>query len=117
MIHTPAAVAVPLRTDENGVIRIGQSRVTLVTVINRYKAGDSVDVIHEGFSTVALSDIYAVIAYYLANQETIEAYLLEIEQQAQQTRGQWEDRYTPEQKAHTGVLRQKIEAKRDEKDI
>ncbi|MEO1287093.1 MAG: DUF433 domain-containing protein [Chloroflexota bacterium] len=116
MIHTPAAVAVPLRTDEHGVIRISQTRVTLVTVINRYKAGDSIETLHESFDAVSLSELYAVIAYYLANQVTIDDYIKQIEDVAQQTKQDWENRYTDEQTERTKYFRQAIAQKKDLRD-
>ncbi|MEM6280698.1 MAG: DUF433 domain-containing protein [Chloroflexota bacterium] len=108
MIHTPAAVAVPLRTDENGVIRIGDTRVTLVTVIGRHRAGDTAEQIHEGFPAVPLTDIYAVIAYYLANRDAVDDYLREVDEAAAQTRREWKARYTPEQTARNEYLNQQI---------
>ncbi len=74
MISTPATIAVPVRTDEDGVIRVGQTRVTLVTLISFYKQGESPEALHEAFPTVSLGDVYAVVAYYLAHQAEVDAY-------------------------------------------
>ncbi|MEO0560684.1 MAG: DUF433 domain-containing protein [Chloroflexota bacterium] len=111
VIHTPAAVAVPLRTDEGGAIRVGSSRVTLMTVVGRYNAGDTASDIHENFPTVTLSEVYAVLAYYLANREMIDAYIARIREGAEQDRAAWEARYTPEQKALTDRVRHKMAEK------
>jgi uncharacterized protein (DUF433 family) len=86
MISTPAVVDVPLRTDEDGVIRVGKTRVTLMTIVQRYRAGDTPELIHEGFPSVPLVDIYSVIAYYLAHSEEIDAYIKQIIAEAQQMR-------------------------------
>lgn len=83
MIDAPTTVDVPLRTDEHGVIRIGASRVTLLTLVQRHRVGDTPEMIHEGFPTVPLADIYAVIAYYLAHRDDIDAYIQQIETEAE----------------------------------
>ncbi len=90
MIDAPATVAVPLQTDEYGVIRVGETRVTLLTIVGRYRAGDTPQVIHDGFPTVSLADIYAVIAYYLAHQDAIDAYIQQIEAEAEKQRQEHE---------------------------
>ena len=86
MFDVPTSVDVPLRTDEHGVIRVGDSRVTLHTIVGRHLAGDTPEIIHEGFPTVPLADIYAVIAYYLAHRDEVDAYIHQIETAAEQQR-------------------------------
>src|SRR5690349_1958301 len=75
MISTPTVIDVPLRTDSDGVIRIGKTRVTLVTLISFYKQGQSAEDLHRAFPTVPLADIYAVIAYYLSHQAEVDVYI------------------------------------------
>ncbi len=86
MIDAPTTVDVPLRTDEYGVIRIGASRVTLLTVVQRHLAGDAPETIQAAFPTVSLADVYAVIAYYLAHRDDIDAYIQQIEAEAEARR-------------------------------
>lgn len=90
MIDVPTTVDVPLRTDEHGVIRVGNTRVTLLTLISRYRMGDTPEMIHEAFPTVSLADIYAVIAYYLAHQASIDAYIQQIEAESDRQRQEHE---------------------------
>ncbi|MEO8397703.1 MAG: hypothetical protein ABI700_32210, partial [Chloroflexota bacterium] len=40
--------------------------------------------IHEGFPTLKLADIYAVISYYLNNQDEVDAYLSQRDAEAEQ---------------------------------
>ena len=96
MINTPVAVDVPLRTDSDGVIRIGATRVALHTLIGFYRIGETPEDLHEGFPTVALADIYAVIAYYLANRDAVDAYLHEIDLEADRIRREYEAKYPPQ---------------------
>ena len=58
---------VPLKTDVDGVVRVGNTRVILDTVI--------AEEIVSQYPTLNLADVYAVIGYYLQHQSEIEAYL------------------------------------------
>lgn len=86
MISTPRVIDVPLRTDENGVIRVGQTRVTLLTIVARHQAGDSPEDIQRGFPTVSLGEIYAVIAYYLTHREAVDEYIRQVEADGEEIR-------------------------------
>ncbi|WGV27959.1 DUF433 domain-containing protein [Halotia branconii] len=73
----------PLREDEIGVIRVGNSRVLLETVIRAFQDGASPESIVHRYSTLSLSDVYNTIGYYLRHQDTVEAYLNQREQLAE----------------------------------
>jgi uncharacterized protein (DUF433 family) len=90
MFSTPTAVDVPLRTDEDGVIRVGETRVTLLTIVGCHNRGDTPQEIHEGFPTVSLAEIYAVIAYYLAHQEEVDDYIRHVTEEAERVRREHE---------------------------
>ncbi|MDZ4767266.1 MAG: DUF433 domain-containing protein [Chloroflexota bacterium] len=72
--------AVPLRIDESGVVRVVKTRVTIDTVVNVFNHGMTPEVIAENYDTLTLSDVYGVIAYYLRNRESVDAYLAAREQ-------------------------------------
>lgn len=72
----------PLREDETGAIRVGQSRVLLETVIRAFQDGASPESIVHRYSTLSLSDVYNTIGYYLRHQDAVEAYLDQREQLA-----------------------------------
>ena len=95
MIPDPPTMNVPLQADEHGTIRVSGTRVTLDTVIARYHQGDSPETIHEGFDVLPLNDIYAVIAYYLAHRDELDAYLKRRDEEAEQVRQEWEAKYPP----------------------
>ena len=63
MALTIQTVPVPLRTDEYGVVRVGDSQVLLDVVIREFNKGASPAEIAHAYSTRALADGYAVIAY------------------------------------------------------
>ncbi|HLU12218.1 MAG TPA: DUF433 domain-containing protein [Oceanobacillus sp.] len=79
----PATIDVPLRTLQDGVIRIGITRVTLTTIVVRHNAGDTAEQIHSGFPTIPLVDIYAIITCYLRHRDEVDACLREQEAEAE----------------------------------
>jgi uncharacterized protein (DUF433 family) len=115
MIALPKTVALPLRMDENGTIYVSDTRVTLDTVIACYHRGDTPEAIHAGFDTVPLNDIYAVIAYYLAHREQLDAYVQRRQAEAERLRQMWEASATPEQQAFNQRIRDLAEEKRRER--
>ncbi|QYO63581.1 DUF433 domain-containing protein [Leptolyngbya sp. 7M] len=76
----------PLREDETGAIRIGDSRVLLELVIRAFQDGASPETIVQRYSTLSLSDVYLTIGYYLRHQQEIESYLNERERLAESVR-------------------------------
>ena len=76
----------PLRRDASGALRVGRSRLLLELVIHAFQDGATPEVIAQRYPSVALADIYAVIAYYLRHRADIDTYLTEREHQAQQVR-------------------------------
>lgn len=66
---------VPLQVDEHGVVRVGDTRVTLDSVIAVFKQGCTPEGVVSRFPTLSLADVYIVLAYYLANTKDVEDYL------------------------------------------
>jgi uncharacterized protein (DUF433 family) len=75
MSATLTTFHLPLRLDDHGTIRIGQSRVTLETVIEAFGRGESPETIARQFPAVTLAEVYGTIAYYLQHQQEMDAYL------------------------------------------
>jgi uncharacterized protein (DUF433 family) len=65
----------PLRVDEHGVVRVGDSQVLLDVVVREFHNGAEPEAIAHAFPTLNLADVYAVIAYYLRHRKEIDAYL------------------------------------------
>jgi len=80
----------PPHTDQDGVIRVAGTRVTLMTIVGRYHTGDTPEQIHEGFPTVSLEDIEAVIAFYLAHQVEVDDYIRQEKAEAERWRQEYE---------------------------
>ena len=86
MTFTVQAEAPPLREDASGALRVGDSRVLLELVIRAFQDGATPETIVQRYSTLALPDVYAVIAYYLRHQSEVEDYLARREQKAEEVR-------------------------------
>jgi uncharacterized protein (DUF433 family) len=106
MSNVETTVTVPLTTTEFGTIRVGRSRVSLDSVVHHYKQGATAERIAESFPSLDLADTYAVIAYYLANRESVEEYLRRQEAEADALQQQIES--DPKQQKATNQLRERI---------
>jgi uncharacterized protein (DUF433 family) len=73
---------VPLETTSDGVVCVKGTRVTLDTLIGAFQDGHSAEEIVMQYTSVSLADVYAVIAYYLHEQETVDAYLADYRQKS-----------------------------------
>ena len=65
----------PLVADAQGVVRVRGSRVRLDTVIYAFNQGATAEEILQQYPSLALSDIYATIGYYLQHRVSVDAYL------------------------------------------
>ncbi len=85
----------PLEVDAHGVVRVGQTRVTLDTVVTAFLEGATAEEIGEQYTSLQLSDIYSVLGYYLRHKAEVDAYLLERQRQAAVIRQEAEQRFNP----------------------
>jgi uncharacterized protein (DUF433 family) len=67
---------IPLFSEPNGVIRVGNTRVTFETLIYQFKNGSTAEEIVFQYPVLDLADVYAVIGFYLKHQTAVENYLL-----------------------------------------
>ena len=108
IIDTP----IPLKADIDGVVRVGNTRVTLDTIIVAFKEGATAEEIVSQYPSLLLADVYAVIGYYLQQQPEVEAYLNQREQIANEVRQQNEARFNQQgirdrlmaRQAHRGTI-------------
>jgi uncharacterized protein (DUF433 family) len=75
MAALPTTAIVPLFTDPDGAIRVEGTRVLLDVIIVAFKDGATPEEIAQQFPSVALPDIYQIIAYFLTHEPEINAYL------------------------------------------
>jgi uncharacterized protein (DUF433 family) len=86
---------VPLFPDEDGVVRVGGTRVRLDTVVYAFNQGASAEEILQKYPTLALADIYATISYYLQHRSCVDDYLKERQQEHDRVRQLNESRSDP----------------------
>lgn len=77
---------IPVTVDEGGVAGVGDTRVTLDTLVAAYLQGATPDEIASRYPTLDRADIYAVIAYYLRHRQEVEEYLRQRENEAAKVR-------------------------------
>ena len=87
------APPVPLESDERGVLRVGKTRVPLDTVVYAFNQGASPEEIVMSYPTLDLSDVYAVVNYYLHNRLQVDAYLGQRETEAARIKDENEGRF------------------------
>ena len=87
---------VPLSTDQAGVIRVGDTRVSLDSVIYAFNEGATPEEIAQQYSTLNLSEVYAVISYYLQNRDGVVEYLQRRETQRADVKKEVESRFDPQ---------------------
>ena len=98
---------VPLRYDDHGTIRVTGSRVTLDVLVARFEMGDTLEEIHEGFPSVSLEQINAIIGWYLDNRAEVDEYIREQDAEAEKVLEELKNR--PESIAFRERLRSRRE--------
>jgi len=109
MTLTVEAQTIPLKADSDGVMRVGETRVTLDTVVHAFEQGHTAEEIVSHYPALKLADVYAVIAYYLNNQAEVLTYLRQQQEEAQKI---WEQ---IESKADYQAFRQRLLARHQAK--
>jgi uncharacterized protein (DUF433 family) len=84
-----------VRIDENGVYRVGKTRVMFDSVLAGFQQGHSPETIRQQYPALTLEEVYGSIAYYLAHQPEIDAYLQRQDVVWQKARAQSEQQTNP----------------------
>jgi uncharacterized protein (DUF433 family) len=74
---------VPLALDATGTVRVANTRVTLATLVEQFRAGATAEALAERFPVLSAADVHAVLAYYLRHQDEVDRYLAEQAGQAE----------------------------------
>ena len=75
LIETLSTEPAPLHMDEDGVFRVGGTRVRLESVVFAFNNGCAAEEILLKYPSLNLTDIYAVITDYLWHRQDVDAYL------------------------------------------
>ena len=103
----------PLLKDEDGVIRVGGTRVTLESVIHEYQRGSGPDEIAAEFPVLNAADLYYVVGYYLEHRAEVDAYVAEQEREGEAVRRMWEAEHPPLTRAELQARLARMQAKSD----
>lgn len=95
------------RTDA-GVLRVGDTRVSLDSVIIAFSQGSTPEQIVYDYDSLTLSDVYATISFYLQHREEVDSYLVERAKQNKELRESNDTRF-----GHKGI-REKLLARHNE---
>lgn len=95
MSIAPMTDPIPLQTDDDGVVRVGGTRVTLDTLVTAFRDGATAEEIVQQYSSLVLADVYQVLGYYLKHSFVLEAYLSERSAKAEAVRLSNESRFDP----------------------
>lgn len=84
---------VPWQMGDDGVCRVGGTRVRLDTVIAAFNQGSAPEEIQLKYPSLRLTDIYGVVAYYLWNQSEVDVYLRQRAALEERTRFELEQQF------------------------
>lgn len=87
--------SIPVRMNSDNVILIGETRVTLDTVVDAFVSGATPEEIVYQYPSLDLADVYAVLGYYLHHRTEVDNYLKQRQIQAQQVREANEKSFSP----------------------
>jgi uncharacterized protein (DUF433 family) len=80
---------VKLTRTNAGVLRVGDTRVSLDSVIIAFNQGATPEQIVQDYDTLDLSQVYAVISYYLQHRDEVDSYLTERGHRREELRAQY----------------------------
>ncbi len=109
MALTIQADPIPLRVDEHGVIRVGDSQVLLDIVIREFNNGAEPEAIAQGYPTLHLADVCGVIAYYLRHRKQIDDYIQGRREEADKLRQEIEAKQPNRAELRAKLLARKME--------
>ena len=93
MINALTAQPPPLQQDQDGVVRVGGTRVQLASVLIAFNRGHGAEEIVLMYPSLNLTDVYAVITYYLWHRAELDDYLRHEERLAEESRREAEQRF------------------------
>jgi len=95
MEKTPA-LKLPLYTENDGTIRVGNTRVLLDLVIEEFRDGATPETIVERYPALDLSEVYLVVGYYLQNRAEVDAYIQNRQEVAEKLQAALQEQFPPE---------------------
>ncbi|MGD1097480.1 MAG: DUF433 domain-containing protein [Bryobacteraceae bacterium] len=62
--------------NRDGNYYVTGTRISLDSIVHAFRRGESPETICQNFELLRLEEVYGAIAYYLANQADVDAYLI-----------------------------------------
>jgi uncharacterized protein (DUF433 family) len=62
--------------ERDGSYYVAGTRISLDSIVHAFRRGESPETICQNFELLRLEEVYGAIAYYLANQADVDAYLI-----------------------------------------
>jgi len=62
--------------ERDGNYYVAATRISLDSIVQAFRRGESPETICQNFELLRLEEVYGAIAYYLANQDHVDAYLV-----------------------------------------
>ncbi len=69
--------------------RVAGTRVSLTSIVDTFREGQSAESIAENYSALTLEQVYGALAFYLRRQKEIDDYLRREEAADERARGDW----------------------------
>ncbi len=92
---TPIKIDNYLEVVSPNTIRLKEHRIGLEHIVERYLEGYTPEQMAQDFPGVSLVQIYAVITYYLQHRPQVDAYLTELNKQAETAYQTWLNNPSP----------------------
>ena len=102
---------IPIYTDKDGRMRISGTRVLLDLIVDAYRRGETAEHIVQMYPTLTLDRVYLAIGYYLRHRETVDAYIRQMDEEADRLRSEWEAEHPPD--ITQAELRARLQSGRD----
>lgn len=95
MATTVGTIPKPVRVDEGGGLKVGDTRVSLDSVVYAYNRGEDAAEIQYQFDSLSLAQVHAAIAYYLHNKAKVDEYLEQQKILFEKMRAEHEAKFPP----------------------
>jgi uncharacterized protein (DUF433 family) len=69
-----------VQADAHGVLRIGDTQVSLDSVVYAFQQGHAPETIQDQYPALSLEEVYGAVAFYLSNRAEVDDYLRQQEQ-------------------------------------
>ena len=94
-----------VRLDPGGAYKVGDTRVSLDSVVYAYLEGGSAESVEQSYPGLGMENIYGALAFYFANRDEVNEYLKKQEALAEKIRAEIEAQPVPPVVARLRALR------------